>query len=165
MVVVTSNIGDMDEELQKELKQTKPFGSREEAVALGIQIAAEELKAGFNDLFKTKDLTGAQYNVLRILRGAGESGISCGEIGDRMINRESDITRMLDRLDARGLIKRERQTDDRRVVLTFITDDGLAVLKELDRPVKELHKDQLGHLTERELASLGKLIRKARKRK
>ena len=103
--------------------------------------------------------------MLRILRGAGESGISCGEIGDRMINRESDITRMLDRLDARGLIKRERQTDDRRVVLTFITDDGLAVLKELDRPVKELHKDQLGHLTERELASLGKLIRKARKRK
>jgi len=155
----------MDEELQKELKQTRPFGSREEAVSLGIQLAAENLKAGFNDLFKTKDLTGAQYNVLRILRGAGKNGISCREIGERMINRESDITRMLDRLEARDLIKRERQTEDRRVVLTFITDEGLGVLKELDRPVKELHKNQLGHMTERELASLSKLLRKARKRK
>lgn len=155
----------MDDELQKELKQTRPFGSREEAVSLGIQLAAENLKAGFNDLFKTKDLTGAQYNVLRILRGAGKNGISCREIGERMINRESDITRMLDRLEARDLIKRERQTEDRRVVLTFITDEGLGVLKELDRPVKELHKNQLGHMTERELASLSKLLRKARKRK
>jgi DNA-binding MarR family transcriptional regulator len=155
----------MDDELQKELKQTRPFGSREEAVSLGIQLAAESLKAGFNDLFKTKDLTGAQYNVLRILRGAGKNGISCREIGERMINRESDITRMLDRLETRDLIKRERQTEDRRVVLTFITDEGLGVLKELDRPVKELHKNQLGHMTERELASLSKLLRKARKRK
>ena len=155
----------MDDELQKELQQTRPFGSREEAVSLGIQLAAENLKAGFNDLFKTKDLTGAQYNVLRILRGAGKNGLSCREIGERTINRESDITRMLDRLEARDLIKRERQTEDRRVVLTFITDEGLGVLKELDRPVKELHKNQLGHMTERELASLSKLLRKARKRK
>lgn len=152
----------MTEELQKALKQTKPFASPHEAVAIGIQLAAEDLKSGFNDLFRSKDLTGAQYNVLRILRGAGKKGISCREIGERMITRDSDITRMLDRLEARGLILRERQSDDRRVVLAFATDEGLAVLKELDRPVRELHKRQLGHLSERELAALGKLLARIR---
>lgn len=155
----------MIEELQKELKQSRPFGSLEEAVYIGIQRTAEDLKNGFNDLFKSHDLTGAQYNVLRILRGAGKSGISCREIGERMITRDSDITRMLDRLENRELIRRERQTGDRRVVLAFISEKGLALLKELDRPVDRLHKDLLGHLAERELNTLGRLLRKVRDRK
>jgi MarR family transcriptional regulator, organic hydroperoxide resistance regulator len=154
----------MLDEVQRQLKQTKPFGSRAEAVYLAIQIIADEQKARFNDLFKTKDLTGAQYNVLRILRGAGKDGLSCREIGERMINRESDITRMLDRLEARELIKRERQTDDRRVVLTIITKIGLDLLKELDGPVNELHEDIMGHMSEKELESLLKLLAKARPR-
>jgi DNA-binding MarR family transcriptional regulator len=151
------------DDIQKALKQTKPFGSREEAAYLAIQLAAEDLRSGFSDLFKTKDLTGAQYNVLRILRGAGKAGISCREIGERMINRDSDITRMLDRLEARNLITRERQTDDRRVVLAFIVENGLTILKELDRPVDALHKAQLGHLSEKELETITKLLGSAQK--
>ena len=151
------------DDIQKQLKQTKPLKSREEAVFLSVQILSEELRAGFADLFKTQDLTAAQYNVLRILRGAGKDGLSCREIGERMINRDSDITRMLDRLEARELITRERQTDDRRVVLAYITKAGLGLLAELDRPVDELHTAQLGHLSEKELDSLLKLLSKARK--
>lgn len=152
----------MDDSRQK-LKQAKPFGSREEAVYLGLQLAAEGLRYRFNDLFKTRDLTGAQYNVLRILRGAGGDGLTCREIGERMITRDSDITRMLDRLEAHGLIKRERQTADRRVVLTVITKRGLEVLSELDEPVSDLHREQLGHLTEKELRTLVGLLSKVRK--
>lgn len=144
--------------IRKALKQTKPFSSPEEAAFLAIQLAADDLRAEFNDLFKTRDLTGAQYNVLRILRGAGKKGLSCREIGERMINRDSDITRMLDRLEGRDLITRERQTDDRRVVLAFISDKGLGVLDGLDQPVNELHKAQLGHLTKKELGSITQLL-------
>ena len=153
----------MFDELQKELKQTKPFRCGEEAAFLAIQLTAEVLKTSLNELFKTKDLTPVQYNVLRILRGAGEDGISCREIGERMITRDSDITRMLDRLENRGLIKRERQANDRRVVLTFITDDGRSLLAELDRPVGDFNKKHLGHLSEKELVTLGKLLDKVRK--
>ena len=152
----------MLDELQRQLKQTKPFGSRQEAAFLAIQIVAEEQKARFSDLFKTKELTGAQYNVLRILRGAGEKGLSCREIGERMINRESDITRMLDRLESRELIVRERQTDDRRVVLTFVTKVGLELLKELDGPVKDLHRSLMGHMSAKELDTLLNLLGMAR---
>jgi len=152
----------MSDCLQEELKQTKPFGSREEVVFLTIQKAAEELKAGFTELLKTQELTMAQYNVLRILRGAGSEGISCGEISDRMITKDSDITRMLDRLEARELIRRERQTGDRRVILTFIAEKGLLVLEALDTPVNKLHKGQLSHLSKKDLEKLGKLLNKAR---
>ena len=152
----------MLDELQRQLKQTKPFGSREEAVYLAIQVVADEQRAKFHDLFKASDLTGAQYNVLRILRGAGKDGLSCREIGERMISRDSDITRMLDRLESRELITRERQTDDRRVVLTFITKIGLDLLSELDGPVDELHRSLMGHMSDKELDSLLKLLGKTR---
>jgi DNA-binding MarR family transcriptional regulator len=161
--VITTIIMAMTEEFQKEIKQSKPFGSREEAVYLGIQKAAEDLKAGFNELFKTRDLTMSQYNVLTILRGAGSDGISCSDIGDRLITKDSDITRMLDRLDGHELIKRERRTDDRRVILAFITSKGLTVLAQLDAPVTRLHKSQLSHLSKKDLDKLSKLLKKARK--
>ncbi|MEP6944523.1 MAG: MarR family transcriptional regulator [Acidobacteriota bacterium] len=152
----------MTKQLQSELKQTKPFSSREEAVVLGIQRTAEVLRSRFNELFKSKGLTGSQYNVLRILRGAGASGISCREIGERMITRESDITRLLDRVEALGLLRRERQTGDRRVVLTFISNAGLSALSELDVPVTELSRSELGHLSPAELDSLDQLLAKVR---
>lgn len=153
----------MSDDLQRELKQSKPFSSREEAVYLGIQRAAEDLKVAFNDLFKAQDLTMSQYNVLRILRGAGIDGISCREIGERLITKDSDITRMLDRLESRELIRRQRQSEDRRVILTFITEKGIAVLEVLDAPVNKLHKSQLSHLSKKDLEKLGKLLKKARK--
>ena len=152
----------MLDELRKQLKQRKPFGSLGEAAYLAIQVIADEQRAKFNALFKSRDLTGAQYNVLRILRGAGTDGLSCREIGERMINRESDVTRMLDRLEGRGLITRERQTDDRRVVLAFITEVGLDLLKELDGPVNDLHRSLMGHMSDKEIESLLRSLGKAR---
>src|SRR5687767_7587219 len=116
--------------VEKKLRPVNAIKNREEAVYLAIQVLADEQRTRFNDLFKTRDLTGTQYNVLRILRGSRKLGLSCSEISERMINRDSDITRMLDRLENRKLIRRERQTDDRRVVLAFIADDGLDLLSE-----------------------------------
>ncbi|MDM7922565.1 MAG: MarR family transcriptional regulator [Pyrinomonadaceae bacterium] len=142
--------------------QTKPFSSAEEAVLLSVMVTAEQLKAKAAELFKAKDLTHPQYNVLRILRGAGKDGRSCKEIGERMINRDSDITRMLDRLEKQGLITRERQTDDRRVVMAYISKKGLEVLAELDEPVNESNRELLGHMSQKELETLGRLLKKAR---
>jgi MarR family transcriptional regulator, organic hydroperoxide resistance regulator len=152
----------MIDNLEKELKQTKPFSSAEEAVALAIAVTSEHLRTAAVELFKSKDLTPTQYNVLRILRGAGAEGLSCREIGERMITRDSDITRMLDRLEAQGLIARERQKEDRRVVLTLISEKGLDVLAELDGPVKEMNERTLGHMTRQELEALSQLLKKAR---
>src|SRR5215469_2382140 len=96
-------------------------------------------------VLKAEDLSATQYNVLRILRGAPE-GLTCGEIANRMITRDPDITRLLDRLEKRHLISRRRGAKDRRMVLTRITPEGLALLARLDRPVQEAHRQQLGHL-------------------
>jgi DNA-binding MarR family transcriptional regulator len=150
--------------LQKELKQTRPFVSREEEVYLNIQRTAEMLWSGVNEMFRQVDLTPTQYNVLRILRGAGGPGISCGEVSERLVTKDSDITRLLDRLETRGLISRERETRDRRVIITRITDDGLRLLAGLDKPIAECHRRQLGHMGEKRLATLSKLLEDARNR-
>src|SRR5690606_22331134 len=106
IAVTTAIIRNVVIELPENLKQTKPLSSTQEAAYLWILTTAEQLKSEVAELFKQKDLTSPQYNVLRILRGAGESGLCGREIGDRMITRDSDITRMLDRLESRGLIRR-----------------------------------------------------------
>jgi DNA-binding MarR family transcriptional regulator len=103
---------------------------------------ADTFGAQAEQVIKTAGLTAAQYNVLRILRGAGRAGLACREIGERMISRDPDITRLLDRMEKRNLITRERQSDDRRVVKAFVTPQGLELLKTLDRPVSVLHKRQ-----------------------
>lgn len=148
--------------LQKELQQSKPFTSLEEAAYLSVLVTAEQLKTNASHIFREKDLTAAQYNVLRILRGAGEEGISCTAISCRMITRDSDITRMLDRLEARKLITRRRQSNDRRVVKAFVSKAGLVVLRELDGPLRKFHRIQMAGLTERELKTLIKLLDKVR---
>jgi DNA-binding MarR family transcriptional regulator len=119
------------------------------------------LSRPLSQLLKTADLTSAQYNVLRILRGAPD-GLPCGEIGSRMITREPDITRLLDRLEKRALISRCRETRDRRTVLTRITPEGLEILDRLDEPVLEFHRKQLGHLGRERLRALCDLLRLAR---
>jgi DNA-binding MarR family transcriptional regulator len=108
-------------------------------------------------VLKTEDLSQTQYNVLRILRGAPE-GLTCGEIANRMITRDPDITRLLDRLGKRNLVSRRRQAKDRRMVLTRITPEGLAVLARLDRPVQEAHRKQLGHLGRERLQVLSEVL-------
>ena len=108
-----------------------------------------------------RDLSSNQYNVLRILRGAPE-GLPCGEIGNRMITRDPDITRLLDRLEKRGLISRCRETKDRRMVMARITPDGLNLLARMDEPVRETHRSQLGHLGRERLGALTELLQAAR---
>jgi len=110
---------------------------------------------------KAEDLSSTQYNVLRILRGAPD-GLPCGEIANRMITRDPDITRLLDRLEKRGLISRCRETKDRRMVMARITADGLKLLARLDEPVEEAHRSQLGHLGKDQLRALAELLSAAR---
>ena len=146
------------------MKMTNPFASREEEVYLNIQHTAEALWWGVNETLKQADLTPTQYNVLRILLGAGEAGASCGEISERLVTKDSDITRLLDRLEARGLISRGREAKDRRRITARITEEGLRILAELDRPVAQCHRRQLAHLGEKRLAALSKLLDAARDR-
>jgi DNA-binding MarR family transcriptional regulator len=148
--------------LQEELKQSKPFARLEDEAYLSMQLTAEVLSWAVAETLKQADLTPAQYNVLRILRGAGESGASCTVISDRLIKKDADITRLLDRLESRELVSRERVAKDRRVIITHITDKGLALLSELDGPMAECHRKQLAPLGEKKLASLIKLLEEVR---
>ncbi|MCU1304692.1 MAG: putative transcriptional regulator, MarR family [Candidatus Sulfotelmatobacter sp.] len=115
------------------------------------------LSRGLITVLKTKDLSSTQYNVLRILRGARE-GLPCGEIANRMITRDPDITRLLDRMEKRGLISRCREAKDRRMVMVSITPEGLKVLAHLDEPVQDAHRQQLGHLGRERLRALTELL-------
>lgn len=100
------------------------------------------------ELLRPFQLSTSQYNILRILRGAGETGCTCGEIAERMITKDPDITRLLDRLIKRDCVSRTRCDEDRRVVKSFITKQGLKILSELDQPVEELHIQQFTALNE-----------------
>jgi DNA-binding MarR family transcriptional regulator len=149
----------MKEKSQSEAKRR--VGSAEESAFLELLRTTDMLSRRFAQLLKAEELSSTQYNVLRILRGAPE-GLPCGEIGNRMITRDPDITRLLDRLEKRGLASRCRETKDRRMVLTRITDEGLALLARLDEPVQEIHHEQLGHLGRERLQALVELARAAR---
>lgn len=124
---------------------------------------AEDMQRGFTELLKVSDLSFAQYNVLRILRGAGTDGLTCGGVSERLIQHDPDVTRLLDRLEKRSLIERHRDQKDRRVVRTAITDAGLALLAQLDEPVDAVHEQQLGHLSEPRLKELMALLEEARR--
>jgi DNA-binding MarR family transcriptional regulator len=124
------------------------------AVFLEVVRLSEEMQRGFAELFKAHDLSPALYNVLRVLRGAGGEGLTCGEIAERLVQHDPDITRLLDRLERRDLIARQRSTIDRRVVRSSITPVGLALLEQLDAPVDALHEAQLGHVSEARLQQL-----------
>jgi DNA-binding MarR family transcriptional regulator len=119
------------------------------------------LSRGLVTILKPEDLSSTQYNVLRILRGAPQ-GLPCGEIAKRMITRDPDITRLLDRLEKRGLISRSREARDRRTVMARITGAGLKLLARLDEPVQAAHRKQLGHLGRQRLRLLTGLLREAR---
>jgi len=130
----------------------------EQKVFLELLRVADSLVQDAEAILKPLGLTHTQYNVLRILRGAGPPGLACGGIGERMLTHDPDITRLLDRLDSRGLIRREREQGDRRVVRTRITGAGLRLLEELDAPVSQLHEKQLGHLEPAQLEELKNLL-------
>ena len=131
-------------------------------MVLELLRTVEFLSRRFAELLKKEDLSPTQYNVLRILRGAPE-GLSCGEIGNRMITRDPDITRLLDRMEKRSLISRARDDKDRRMVLTRITEEGLDLVGRLDEPIQEIHHSQMGHLGPRRLKALSDLLRVCRR--
>ncbi len=139
----------------------KPAACSEEAVFVELMRTADLLARGPGQILKQHQLSSNQYNILRILRGAPE-GLLCGEIGDRMISREPDITRLLDRLEKRGLIGRCREDPDRRKILVRITPAGLALLARLHQPVCDMHRRQLGHLSPTQLRQLSRLLQRAR---
>jgi DNA-binding MarR family transcriptional regulator len=143
-------------------KLSRAPASMENRVFVALLQTADSLSQDAEQLLKSAGLTGAQYNVLRILRGAEPAGLPCSGIGDRMISHDPDMTRLLDRLEKRGLITRERQTDDRRVVKTRITAQGLSLLKTLDQPVHNLHKRQFRHMRTSRLKTLGALLEELR---
>lgn len=129
----------MSPNLRSEIKQTKPFASLEEEAQLNLERTAAVLGHAFAENLKPYGITPTQYNVLRILRGAGPSGLCRNEVRDRLIAQVPDVTRLLDRLEESGLIERERSTTDRRQVATRITAEGLTLLRSLDEPVLEMH--------------------------
>jgi DNA-binding MarR family transcriptional regulator len=133
----------------------------EEAVFLDLLRTTDMLSRGLLTVLKSEDLSANQYNVLRILRGSPD-GLPCGEIASRMITRDPDITRLLDRLEKRRLISRCRETKDRRMVMARIKPEGLKLLGRLDEPVEEAHRQQLGHLGRERLRALTELLHAAR---
>jgi DNA-binding MarR family transcriptional regulator len=133
----------------------------EEAVYLELLRTTDVLSHGLAKVLKTASLSSTQYNVLRILRGTPD-GLPCGEIANRMITRDPDITRLLDRLEKRGLISRWRDSQDRRMVFARITADGLHELARLDVIVLQAHRRQLSHLGRKRLLTLGRLLRDCR---
>lgn len=140
--------------LQSEIGQTRPFELIEEEAALNVIRTAEVLQRWIAAFLKEYDLSPVQYNVLRILRGAGGDGATCSQIGERLLTRDPDITRLLDRMEARGLIARERSSEDRRVVITRISRPGLTLVDRIDQPLRAMSKARLGKFGRDALADL-----------
>ena len=125
---------------------------------LALITTAERFEREVVELLKGAGLSPSQYNILRILRGAGDAGLACGQVGGRLVRHDPDVTRLMDRLEKRGLLARAREQQDRRIVRTRITGAGLELLESLDAPVDDLHDRQLGHLNERRLGELKALL-------
>jgi DNA-binding MarR family transcriptional regulator len=145
----------------EEIHQTRPFATIEEELLVSLLRTTDVLHQRFEQIIRPFNISMTQYNVLRILRGAEPTGRTCGEIGERMIAREPDVTRLLDRMDKAGLLKRTRNSDDRRVVVTRITVCGLKLLDELEPKLRELD-GLLRPMGERKIESMLKLLDEVR---
>ena len=154
----------MPQRLSDEIKQRRPFRSAEQEAHLSVSRTAALLEHTFAELVRPFGVTPTQYNVLRILQGAGEGGLCRNEVRDRLVARVPDASRLLERLEQMGLVERERDGGDRRLVNTRITAEGRAVLARLEAPVAELHARQFGHLSRTELESLVDLLARVRER-
>ena len=152
----------MPSKLREEIKQARPFRSAEQEAFLNLQRTADGLMTRMAEVLKLQGVSPTQYNVLRILRGAGDDGLPCGAVAERMITRDPDITRLLDRLEKQGLISRARDTRDRRVVIARLAEAGRKVVDALDEPVAAELKRQLGHLGKAKLEQLVALLEEVR---
>jgi DNA-binding MarR family transcriptional regulator len=152
--------------LQDEIGKRRPFEHPEQEAYLNIMRTMSVLDEDVSKLFKSRGLSEATYNALRILRGeqshGAAAGIPCQLIGERLISRVPDVTRLIDRLEAAGMVKRGRTDQDRRIVLVSITKKGLSLLEQLDAPLMDIHKMQFKHMTAAELAELNRLLVKTR---
>jgi DNA-binding MarR family transcriptional regulator len=144
--------------LRDEIKQTRPFSSLEQEAFLSLGRTWSMLEHGMLEVLKPYGSTPTQYNVLRILRGAGGAGLCRNEVMERMIARVPDATRLLDRMESAGLIERHRDGSDRRFVNTRITKDGLRLLGELETAVAALHARQFTALEDKDLKRLIELL-------
>ena len=150
--------------LRAELQQRKPFSSLEQEAFLSIGRTEAALCDALEEVLKAADVSLTQYNVLRILRGAGSEGLCRNEIRDRLVNRMPDVTRLLDRMEEAGWVSRVRGTDDRRMVSTHLTRAGRALVDSLDAPVADEHQRRLGHMTRTQLRTLIDLLSVARQK-
>jgi len=153
----------MSNELLDELRQRRPFASLSHEAHLSVGRTAAVLQEGLDRVLKPHGVSGAQYNVLRILRGAGDAGLCRHEIRDRLLTRMPDVTRLLDRMERAGWVVRERDAADRRLVTTRLSARGRELVDALDEPVAAEHEHRLGHLGEERLRELIDLLADARR--
>jgi DNA-binding MarR family transcriptional regulator len=153
----------MHESAQSHSERPRHFDSLEQEAFLNLWRTYDRLHLREEELFDRYDLTPQQYNALRLLRGEAGRKLPTLALASRLVSRAPDITRLLDKLEERGLIVRERPADNRRMVLIGLTDAGGALLAELDERVRECHFRQLGHLSEPELRQLIELLQHARR--
>jgi DNA-binding MarR family transcriptional regulator len=151
----------MDEELSpilREIRQSKPFRSKGQEVLVALLRTADVVRRAISRVLEPYDITPQQYNVLRILRGAGEQGLPTLEIADRMIEQAPGVTRLLDRLEAKGWVRRQRCPEDRRQVLCWLTPAGLDLVTQLDEPVESADAEAVAELSPEEQDHLLKLL-------
>lgn len=149
----------MTKSFARQIKQTRPFASPEQEAMLAIRRTAASLLAPWEKFLKaTADLSTGLFNVLRILRGSHPSALTCGEIGSRTIARDPDVTRLVDRLEKRGLVTRAHSQKDRRVVEVSITPKGLDLLRELDPHAQRMPQALMGHVSAVKLRQLTKIL-------
>jgi DNA-binding MarR family transcriptional regulator len=148
----------MATDLLTELKQSKPFRSLEQEAHLNVVRTATVLADAFDLLLKPFGVSAAQYNVLRILQGADPEGLCRNDLRNRLLRRMPDVTRLLDRMEKAGLVTRARDSDDRRLVSTRITQKGQRLLDKLDALVEKEHQQRLGHLSDAQLRTLIELL-------
>jgi DNA-binding MarR family transcriptional regulator len=153
----------MMSDLRTELRQRKPFASREEEAYLSVVRTGAQLLDAIEQLLKPYGITATQYNVLRILRGGGSEGLCRHELRDRLLTRMPDVTRLLDRMEDAELVVRTRDETDRRLVATRLTPRGRRLVDQLDSVVTEEHGRLLGHLTQDQLETLIELLALARR--
>jgi DNA-binding MarR family transcriptional regulator len=154
--VITHKMGEV---LRKRLKSTKEISVREE-VDLNLRIAAVIIDSRFNSMMEPFGISGVQYNVLRILKGVFPEGHARCEIASRMIERASDVTRIIDRLERQGLVERDRDNEDRRMSITRITRSGIEIVEKIKPLIEKEHKVNTKNLTDEECKLLSELIEK-----
>lgn len=153
----------MSDELRREIRQSRPFGSLEEATFLSIQRTASLWMQALAHKLRPSDLTPTQYNVLRILRGAHPGSLTCTQVGERMVTPVPDVTRLLDRLLARQLVWKSRDESDRRIMRVEISGRGLDLLASLDDSILVWLEEMLSPLEPEEMRTLGTLAAQARR--